>query len=58
MQIGVYKMFYFLQKKNFVYLSVYDPTQEIQCTYNEGKNISVWNAGGRKKVRIQKKNKP
>ena len=41
---------YFLQKKHFVYLSVFDPTQEIQCSYNEEKNISVWNSGGRKKV--------
>jgi hypothetical protein len=31
-------------------MSVYDPTQEIQCSYNEEKNVSVWNSGGRKKV--------
>ena len=41
-----------IQKKHFVYLSVYDPTQEIECTYNEDKNISVWNAGGRKKIDV------
>ncbi|CAB4008058.1 queuine tRNA-ribosyltransferase accessory subunit 2 isoform X2 [Paramuricea clavata] len=33
-------------------MSVYDPTQEIQCSYNEDKNVSVWNSGGRKKINV------
>ncbi|XP_028394617.1 queuine tRNA-ribosyltransferase accessory subunit 2-like [Dendronephthya gigantea] len=41
-----------LKKKQFVYCSVYDPVQEMQCSYNEEKNISVWNSGGRKKINV------
>ncbi|XP_046845709.1 queuine tRNA-ribosyltransferase accessory subunit 2-like isoform X2 [Xenia sp. Carnegie-2017] len=51
-QEGIAK-FLALQKQYFVYLSVQDPAQEIKHTYNEEKNISVWNSGGRRKIDIE-----
>ena len=45
---GIHK---FLSSNNtFLYMSVQDPCTPPSSSYNEEKNVSIWNSGGRRKV--------